>query len=184
MSYLVWIGDSLTAYWMNTGRAVWDRHYAALESVNTGISGAPSTLNIQQVERDGILDGLNSSVVVIMTGGNDLKQLHLPGTIIANVTTLVGLVKEKLPAANVLLLGLLPADLPDLVIEIGKVINAGYARLDNGNDIRFLDMTRQFADANDRPLPELYTSDGVHLSSLGYDRWQATMNPLFQELLG
>lgn len=169
---------------MSTGLSVWNQNYAFLQTYNTAVSGHQSTNTLDLIERVGILNDINPKVAVLMVGGNDLQAGSQANQVIANIARIIELIRGKLPHARILLLGLLPAGgKPDELIEQGKLINAALALMENQDDIRYLDMLAEFADENENIHRELYQADQTHLTLLGYELWQRTMDPLFQELL-
>ena len=63
-----------------------------------------------------------------------------------------------------------------------RTVNADLARLDNGDNIRHLDITSSFLH-QDGTIPEIIMPDQVHLTSAGYQLWADAMHPLLKEML-
>ncbi len=179
---IVWLGDSLSSQWLQAGSLVWSEFFAPVQSLNTAVSGHRTTNTLDLIERVGILNDINPKVAMLMIGGNDLQAGAQAPAVIANIIRIIDHIHEKLPHVRVLLMALLPAGgKPDSLIEQGKIINAALALMENGDDIRYLDMQNQFADENENIHVELFQAD--QLSSAGYQVWQRTAQPLFNELL-
>lgn len=146
--------------------------------------GHKTNNTLDLIERVGVLNDLNSKVAMLMIGGNDLQDGIQAPTIITNINRIIAHIREKIPHGRILLMGLLPAGgVPDWVIEEGKLVNDALALLENGDDLRYIDMRAQFADENENIHEELYHADRVHLSVLGYELWQRTIADLLAELL-
>ena len=69
-----------------------------------------------------------------------------------------------------------------------KRINTIIKTLDNGSNVRFLDLWDTFhdlasADANCRVKKDLLNKDLLHLDRKGYEMWSDTMKPLSSEIL-
>ncbi len=94
-------------------------------------------------------------------------------------------IRRILPSTRVLVLGVLPRDDATTTDQIER-INAAAVNVDDGSNIRFFNMRDAFFNASTRQLfTELYRGDGdlLHLSLAGYERWQQTMNTLFQQMM-
>lgn len=181
---VVFLGDSITQGWNDTGKAVWDKVYAPLGAVNYGIGG-DSTRQVLWRLQNGEVDGIKPKLVVLKIGTNNLYNDVNAGSdeeIAAGIGAIVGLLRQKLPNTKILLLGLLPREntyFTGRTMHINKLIEP----LTDGKTIRFLDMTDKFQTAPGKVKPELYNRDQLHLSPQGYELWAAAMKPLFEEML-
>lgn len=63
----VFIGASVTEYWLSEGRPIWDNYYAKRNAANYGIGG-DSTSNVLWRLQNKELDGLNPKVIVFSCG--------------------------------------------------------------------------------------------------------------------
>jgi len=186
---VVFLGDSLTSQWASNGLSVWRKFYEAI-AINKGEPSFKTTDTIHQIE-DGALEGLDPKVVVLLIGGNDLRVLYPANYVANNIRTIISMVWERLPNAHVLLLALLPADVPQIIIDQGKLVNeliSAYDTSGRGPDkmasiIKFLDMGLEFGTSDGVIYRELYDWDGLHLSDRGYRVWANTMGETLEELL-
>jgi lysophospholipase L1-like esterase len=183
---LLFIGDSITEGWNKRASALWSDRYAKLNAANFGIGG-DRTENVLWRIANGELDGISPKVVVLMIGINDH---HSPrDQIIKADTKIVQRIHEKLPETKVLLLGLLPhgvdpnknKNVADMRDDF-KFINAGLAKLDDGNKTRFLDMTNKFL-TPDGVLSSDVMPDALNPSAKGYQIWADAMQPLLDEMM-
>jgi len=107
-------------------------------------------------------------------------------------TRLIRLIREKLPETKVLLLAIFPRGprqqrdgSPEPWEQRMAVIhdaNAALAKLDDGKNVRFLDIGLKFL-APDGTIPNAIMPDQLHLSPAGYQIWADAMQPLLDELL-
>ena len=177
---VLFLGDSITEGWGNN--AVWKKSYT--NAVNFGIGG-DTTQNVLWRIQNGELEGLAPKVVVLMIGTNNFG-LHgdAPGDVAKGVAAVVRTLREKRPAAKVLLLGVFPRDeKPDTggrkkILELNKEI----AALGDKKDVVFLDIGPKFL-AADGTLPKDVAPDFLHLSEKGYQIWADAMAPTLDALL-
>lgn len=179
---LLFLGDSITEGWGNNDS--WKKHYAPRNAVNFGIGG-DTTQNVHWRITNGELEGLAPKAIVLMIGTNNFG-LHndKPEDVARGVEALVKVLRMKLPAAKILLLGMFPRDAkPDT--DFRKRIKAGneqIAKLADEKDIFYLDIGSKFL-ADDGTLPKEIMPDFLHLSPRGYEIWAEAMEPSLKKLL-
>ncbi len=181
---LVFLGDSITDFWQNRGKAVWEEYYAKYNAADFGVSGEHTEHTLGHIE-GGILDGLSPKAVVIMIGTNNIGHIgdERPEWTADGIKKIVRTVHEKLPETKVLLLGVFPREGKNSrhrkqIVEINKIIS----RLDDGKKTRFLDLTSKFTDANGE-IPKDIMPDGLHPNAAGYKIWAEAMQPLLGEMM-
>ena len=177
---LLFMGDSITEFWSTKGQDVWTETYEPLKAANFGIA-ADKVENVLWRLTNGELDGISPKVVVLMIGINNTWGGGNAGVIADGIGEVVRTLRTKLPSARVLLLGLLP--LKDGTSPTVKSINERIAKLDDGKNVRFLNMGSVFAGPDGRAREELM-ADSVHLSAKGYESWAETMKPLLDAMMG
>jgi lysophospholipase L1-like esterase len=192
---VLFLGDSITDFWRETnprrgGRAVWDREFAPLHAANFGIAG-DRTQNVLWRIQHGELDGLAPKVVVLMIGTNntgfehDKKTLrNTPAEAAAGVTAIVRELRRRLPRTKILLLGVFPkGDKPGGAGRVNvAAVNRLIAGLDNGRQVRFLDIGASFL-ARDGTLSADVMADFGHPTLKGYEIWAAAMKPSLRQML-
>jgi lysophospholipase L1-like esterase len=181
---LVFLGDSITDFWLNRGKQVWEKNYVKYDAADFGVSGEHTEHVLGRISH-GLLDGLAPKVVVIMIGTNNVghSRDEKPEWAAAGVKKIVETVHEKLPQTKVLLLGVFPRDKKDSamrkkVTEINDIIS----KLDDGKMTRYLDLGPKFLDA-DGAIPKDVMPDGLHPNLKGYQIWAENMQPLLDELM-
>jgi len=182
---LLFIGDSITALWRATwAQDIWTNNFVKYEPANFGI-GSDATQHVLWRINHGELDGINPKVVVLLLGTNNIKK-NSPKDIAEADAKIVKIIRDKLPKSKVLLLGIFPrahkTDLAELKVpERVKAVNALLAEMDDGVNVRYLDLGDKLA-PDGKVTPEIY-QDGVHLTAKGLQIWAQAMTPLLQEMM-
>jgi lysophospholipase L1-like esterase len=104
--------------------------------------------------------------------------------VIAGVTAVVKALRTKLPTTKIMLLAIFPhGEQPDnpLRLQINEV-NAAIAKLDDGKNVRYLDIGPKFL-APDGTLPKEVMSDFLHPGEKGYAIWAAAIEKPLKEML-
>lgn len=179
---LLFIGDSLTEHWLDDGKEAWGSAFGKWKPGNFGLSGDTTYGVLWRIDH-GALDGLHPRVVVLMIGTNDLSVGETAETTAANIEKVVRKIKQKLPDTTILLLGILPrgraADpVRDSLVQVNSII----AKLDNGKDVLFLDIGKQFLSDRNEVTAEIMP-DSLHLSSKGYQIWADALKTVLSKKL-
>lgn len=181
---VVFLGDSITQGWGGEGKAVWEKRFAPLGAVNFGIGGDSTRQVLWRIEH-GLLDGLAPKAVVLKIGTNNLYGDFNAGSdeeIARGIEAIVKTVREKLPATRIVLCGILPRQNEFFTNRILK-INPLLKKLEDGQGVRFLDLTEKFETAPGKVIPELFVPDQLHLAAKGYEVWADALEPVVRELL-
>jgi beta-glucosidase len=169
---VLFLGDSIAARWLTTGRPVWDRAFAPLGAASLGV-GEDRTEHLLWRLESGELAGIDPGAVVLMIGTNNLSRCE-PGAIAAAIERIAARCRAIWPAAPIVVMGILPrSDRGSVRLNAaGRLVNARLAGLDDGSRVRFLDLAGDLAtpDHEGRLRPEMGT-DGLHLSVDGYRVW-------------
>ncbi|MBI4623299.1 MAG: GDSL family lipase [Verrucomicrobia bacterium] len=191
---VLFLGDSITAGWTRVPH-IWEHFYGKFQPANFGIGGDQTQHVIWRIE-NGELDGIHPKVVVLMLGTNN-SGAHTGAEIAAADKKIVGLIRTKIPEAKVLLLAIFPRGprkdaqgvITDMVaIEAAKrmaviaAANAELAKLDDGKNVRFLDINAHFL-GDDGRIPSNIMPDQLHPNAAGYQLWAEAMQPLLTEMI-
>src|SRR5581483_5887459 len=103
---VLFLGDSLTTRWRTDGKATWDECFAPLGAINFGV-GEDRTQHLLWRVTHGELAGRPPQTVVVLIGTNNLGR-NTPAEVADGIGAVVAAVRERQPAADVVLLGLLP----------------------------------------------------------------------------
>lgn len=191
---LLFLGDSITEGWKNAPH-IWEHYFGKYQPANFGIGGDQTHHVIWRIE-NGELDGITPKVVVLMLGTNNAGQ-HTAEQIAAANTKIIELIRAKIPGVKVLLLAIFPRDArrgPSGLITEAAVSDAGkrmavidranalLAKLDDGENVRFLNIGAQFLGKDGR-IPWTIMPDQLHLTRAGYQLWADAMQPLLEEMM-
>ena len=191
---VLFLGDSITAGWAKVPH-IWEHYYGAEQAANFGIGGDRTQHVLWRIE-NGELDGIAPKVVVLLLGTNNSSS-HTAPEIAAALRKIVDAIRTKLPRTRVLLLGIFPRGArrgPDGTIpaaaeaeaanrqQVIAEVNRDLAKLDDGQQVRFLDFGAVFLGQDGR-IPFSLMPDQLHLSAAGYQLWADAMQPLLREML-
>jgi lysophospholipase L1-like esterase len=180
---LLFLGDSITQGW-SSAKGVWDRYYGPRKAANFGIGGDRTQHVLWRIE-NGELDGISPKVVVLMIGTNNSRD-DPADAIAEGVEAIVKDLREKLPRAKVLLLGVFPrGEKPDSNPAREKLaaVNERIKKLDDGGKtVKYLDIGGRFLN-EDGTISKEIMPDFLHLSGKGYRIWADAMEPTLWSLL-
>lgn len=191
---VLFLGDSITAGWTKAPH-VWEHYFGKFQPANFGIGGDQTQHVIWRIE-NGELDGIHPKVVVLMLGTNN-TGVHTAAEIVAADKKIVGMIRTRIPEAKVLLLAIFPRGprknaqgvVTDAVeaeakkrMDIIAAANAELAKLDDGRNVKFLDINARFL-CDHGTIPSSIMPDQLHPNAAGYQLWADAMQPLLAQML-
>lgn len=185
---LVWIGDSITDAWRGGEQnKLFNERWGKYNPLNLGISGDKTEHVLWRLEH-GELDGLagGTKLVMIMIGTNNLgnNPKASPEDTAEGVKCVVKTVQAKLPEAKILLLGVFPrgkAPGDPFRAQI-KTVNDEISKLDDGRNVKYLDIGNRFL-SKDGMLPPEIMPDALHPNAAGYQSWADAVGPTIDEMI-
>jgi len=155
--------------------------------LNQGLSGETTLGLLRRLE---LLDETEPKAIFIMIGINDLIKGVGDETVVANQRLIVRYLKQVHPDTTIVLQSILPHSgekatwegrdrllkLPNHRIQ---TINARLRAIADDEDILYLDLYPLFSDRQGDLRTDLST-DGLHLSPQGYERWQIALQVFIQ----
>jgi (4-O-methyl)-D-glucuronate---lignin esterase len=186
-------GDSITRRWGATDYpdllANWTTNFFGWNAANFGW-GADTTQNILWRLQNGELDGVRPKVIVLLAGTNNVGNTTPPGNddgrvddISRGIRAILDVMREKAPAATIVLTAIFPRNDNMAVMPTINRINGRLAAFADGKTIRFLNINDRLADADGR-LFDGMMRDQLHPTIQGYQVWADALKPILTELLG
>ncbi len=196
---LVLLGDSITANYELTGpgslhdyTGVWQRYYADRHALNLGFSGDGARHLLWRIMH-GEVEGIAPKVAVILIGTNDIGWLSgTAADAVAGIDAVVAELHHRLPATKMLLVGVLPSDRGDQVLQATDEINSALAARYGAGKVPYVtyrDVSTAFLKngAVDISLftdpQEVPPNPALHPSPEGQERMAAALEPTLSELL-
>lgn len=161
----VLVGDSLSL-WFPTQRLPEGQLW-----LNQGISGDTS---------GGILRRLSAfsqtrpDVIYVLAGINDLRRGSADTTILENLHQITRRLKQTHPQAEVIVQSILPTRLATISNRRIRNLNRQIELMAQQQGATYLDIHSRFSDV-DGSLRQELTTDGLHLSQVGYEVWQSAL---------
>lgn len=178
---VLFLGDSITAGWGNTGRRVWSQHYSSLKAARIAIPGDAIQNLLWRLQNGGIGGEIQPKVAVLMIGTNNGGAS--PEQITEGVAAIIKEIQGRSPGTKVLVLGLLPrGEKPNGWRAKNDKANILLAQLADEKTVWFLDFGAQFLQP-DGTLTKALMPDFLHPSDAGYVIWADAMDAKLHELL-
>ncbi len=191
---VLFLGDSITEGWLGKGLSVWKREYWKYTPANFGIGGDRTEHVLWRMDNKE-LNGIHPKVVVLMIGTNNTGS-NTGDEIAAADVKIVKELREKLPETKVLVLAIFPrgprkakdGSIPENAAASAagwmtkiNTANEALAKLDDGSNIRYLDIGDKFL--VDGKIPDDIMPDQLHPNEKGYNIWADAMQPLLDEMM-
>ena len=177
---VLFLGDSLIEHF---DAGVWQDHMMPRGVLNAGISG-DRTDHLRWRLEHGNLDGPPPQAVVLLIGTNDLGHDEPPDAAAEGIRANLLKLRQRLPRADILLLGLWPReDLPRILQrhEVAAV-NALIGTCADGIRVRYADLGGLLLEPNGLLSPQI-SPDRLHFSAQGYARLAPSLDALIDQLL-
>jgi len=146
------------------------------EIVNRGFGG--STLEACAYYFERLILPLHPRSLIVYAGDNDLGDGRRPEQVLGWFRELAAKIDARIPGVPFGYISVKPsparAGILDLIRLTNKLIEREMEGHPNGYFMPFFD---SMLDAGGRPRPELFLSDGLHLSLTGYRLWESLLIP-------
>jgi lysophospholipase L1-like esterase len=174
---MVFVGDSITAQWVEVaGQEVWRKNYGE-RALNLGVGGDKTQHVLWRLENMD-LKSFKPKVAVVMIGTNNIADSV--ADIAAGVKAVLDATRRTFPEAKIILVSILPRDKPvlaDKTAAVNKIIRT-YA---DDSSVFYFDLAAQFTPEGDSWKG--LCPDRLHLSTEGYEMWASAMKPLLERLI-
>ncbi len=189
---LIMVGDSITNNFDSPAyQPVWNQFFAPRHAINLGYSGY-RTENILWNLQNGELDGQSPKVITLMIGTNNVDEKNYPtrhtaAQLAGGVEAIVNVMRQKCPAAKILLLrsftGSYDGPNPTSHRAILNRASDLFMKLADGHQVFYCDVNHVFLNLNGSIRHELMP-DYLHPNAAGAKLWAQAMEPLLSTLMG
>ena len=178
---LVVLGDSIVEGWCES--TPFKRAFADYKPLGLGVGGDQTQHLAWRIDQ-GILDGLEARVAVLLIGVNNLGNGMSPEETVRGVRFVLDRITTKLRAVKVLLLQVLPAGETSSDDLRSKIVatNTQLAALELPPNVRRADVGGIFLEPDGR-IPKTQMADFLHPTALGQERLTEAVRPLVSELM-
>jgi cephalosporin-C deacetylase-like acetyl esterase/lysophospholipase L1-like esterase len=190
------LGDSITRRWDAADpqyqdlRANWQRNFFGWNAADFGWGG-DTTQNVIWRLMHGELDDVNPKLIVLLIGTNNVgrsaplgDESERAAAVSAGIREILRLCRQKAPAAQIVLMGILPRNDNPAVMPIINRINGSIAGFADNHHIRYLNINDQLADDHGRLFEGMSAADHLHLTAKAYQVWADALKPIMFEVLG
>ena len=156
----------------------WDipKSFPEFTTINRGFGGTEMADAARYVDR--IVIPYKPKLVVVYSGDNDIARGATSEEVAIQFEKLASRVLEKLPETRIALIGIKPSLLRWKLIDRMRKANALMrAYCERDNRLAFIDVDQAMLGWDEKPRPELYVEDGLHLTAQGYAVWSALLRP-------
>jgi lysophospholipase L1-like esterase len=180
---VLFLGDSITERFPTDAPEVWRDHMEPRGVLDAGVSGDRTEHLLWRLEH-GNLDGPAPAAVVVLIGTNDLGHGRMPEIAAEGIRANLRYLRQRLPAARILLLGLWPREeAPDARLRRGTVAVNQLVRSCGGDSaVVYADIGGVLLDPEGRLTPEI-SPDRLHFTALGYARLAPRLDALIDGLV-
>jgi lysophospholipase L1-like esterase len=177
---VLFLGDSLTEGW---DPVLWERSLASRGVLNAGISGDFTDHILWRLEH-GNLGGPPPKAVILLIGTNDLAAHRSQELTADGIRANLALLRERLPEAQILLLGLLPREqFPDAPLRRAVAqVNRLIRDCADGEHIVYAEIGDALLESDGR-LSVAVSPDWLHFSERGYALLTASLEPVLDRVL-
>jgi lysophospholipase L1-like esterase len=179
---LLFIGDSITHSWENSGKDVWTKYYGDRKAANIGFSGDRTQHVLWRLE-NGNIDNIYPKLAVIMIGTNNHRD-NSADEIADGISEIIRKLREDRPKMKILLLGIFPrADVEPALCTKLLEVNKQIAKLDSIRKVTYLDISKAFLN-DEGILTKEIMPDLLHPQAKGYSIWADEIETAVTKLLG
>ena len=167
---IVFVGSSTIVDW-DAGK-----YFPDLKIVNRGLWGSALSDAARLVER--LILPYQPRTVVVYAGDNDIDGGRITEEVAVQFERFVRAIHAKLPLTRIVYIGIKPSPQRWLTIDRMRAANAMIRQFCSRDDrIAYLDVDGTMLGWDEKPRPELYAADGLHLSAQGYQLWATLLRP-------
>jgi lysophospholipase L1-like esterase len=168
---ILFVGSSSIRLWKTLAADFPDRTV-----INRGFGGSEISDVVAFVER--IVVPYHPKQIVMYCGGNDLNSGKTPERVSADFTTFVEKVRAKLPQVPIAYISSAPNLARWEQVDRVRATNAKIRTFcEQTPGLKFIDVFPHMLGADEKPRPEIFGPDGLHMNEKGYALWRGLVGP-------
>ena len=172
---IVFVGSSTIRLWDLAAS------FPDLKTINRGIISSEMSDAVRLVDR--IVTPYAPRIVVVYAGDNDIMGITSE-QITINFERFVRAVHARFPTTRILYIGIKPSLLRWGQVDRMRAANAMIEQFCERDDrLGFVDVDHALLGWDEKPRPELYVEEGLHLSAAGYQILTALVRPFLMPSL-
>jgi beta-glucosidase len=181
---MLFIGNSITHGWENTGRKYWDQYYAPRNAVNMGFGGDWTQHVLWRLDHSDF-SAVSPRLAVVLIGTNNTNGDDCTaGEVADGIIAVCGRLRGRLPGMKILLLAVFPREAKpcaqrEKITETNRLASV----IADGKTIFYADYSPLFLEA-DGTVKKSLMPDYLHPNAEGYRLWAEAMEPEIVKLMG
>jgi lysophospholipase L1-like esterase len=165
---ILFVGSSSIRLW-NLSKS-----FPNLVTINRGFGGSQLADSVQFLDR--IVLNYEPQSIVMYAGDNDINAGKSPQRVFADFAEFVAIVRKKLPTAKIHYVAIKPSiSRWKLVTPIRETNGLIKSYCDSDEQLFFVDIDQPMMGGDEKPRPELFAKDGLHLNVTGYILWNKVL---------
>ena len=173
---IAFYGSSSIRLWVNM-----QRDLEPMNVLNLGFGGSSFAWCIHYFEE--VFKDVHPSKIVLYAGENDLSEGRAPQEVMADCKELVHMIYNRYPNIELALISLKPSVEREALIPLIMETNLLLSKyMITELNAQYINVFGQMITTENRPIPELYMSDGLHLNKRGYALWSGAIKKALQSV--
>lgn len=160
----------------------WDvkKSFPDLDILNRGFGG--SVINDAVHYFDRVVKPYRPRQVVFYSGDNDIGRKRTPEEVLGDFKAFVGKMRAELPGTPLIYITIKPSIKRQAFLDnINKANALIKEECDKNPSLTYVDICELMYDAQGNLNPEVFVSDGLHLSDKGYQLWTERLRPFLSQ---
>ena len=171
---ILFVGSSTMVDWNPA------KYFPDLKIVNRALWGSGLADTSRNVDR--LILPYEPRVVVLYGGDNDLDGGATSEQVAIELERLIKSIHAKLPKTRVVVIGIKPSPQRWITVDRMRTTNEMLRSIAARDDrVAFVDVDGPMLGWDEKPRPELYQADGLHLSDQGYQLWTVLLRPFLTQ---
>jgi lysophospholipase L1-like esterase len=167
---IVFVGSSSIRRWTTLAS-----DFPGLPVINRGFGGSQLADSVNFAER--IITGYHPREVVIYAGGNDINAGKAPDVVYGDFVALVARIHAGSPKAHICCISIAPTPKRWQQVEKVRRLNKLLSAYCQRHGLDFIDVFPLMLGPDDKPKPDIFVEDRLHLNAKGYAIWKSAVLP-------